>query len=195
MNMRNFVAMTLAAALLSAPAAAVGVFTVDFEDQAPLTFVGNPLVYPEASFTSSGSNFIQVLGSNVLCPAGAFGGCAAVLTVDFPTAPIFFASDVSFDISADNLAGDIGDVYIYRDGVLLATVDLIGDGDTSTPFAVDLSSFSEINQLVLTTTDTNGLYYDNFNFNIIVVDFPVPAPATLALFGLGAAALGLARRR
>lgn len=192
----HIAATALAATLIAAaPAQAIGVFTIDFEDQAPATFVTNPLVYPEATFTSGGDGlFIATTNTNGLCP---FIGleCSASLTVDFLPAPIYFAADVSFTVTGDNAAGLTGQVEIWRAGVLVGVADIVTDGFFATLDLVDLTSFGEINRLVITSTDLAGFSYDNFNFNIIVVDFPVPAPATLALFGLGLAGLGLARRR
>jgi hypothetical protein len=187
-----FAALLLAAA--AAPAQAAGVFTITFEDQPSLAFVSNPLVYPEATFTSLGDgNFIQVFGDNVLCPfVGA--ACNGDLQIDIGAAPFFFGLNLSFEIAADEAPGDIGDIQIFRDGVLVATTDLIADGDVTTRDFVDLTSFGEFNRIIITTTDSLGLYYDNFSFDIIAVD-PIPAPAALALFGLGLAGLGVARRR
>jgi hypothetical protein len=192
----HIAATALGATLVAAaPAQASGVFTIDFEDQTPLTFVSNPLIYPYATFTSGGAGlFIADTNTNGLCPSTGID-CSASLTVDFVPAPIYFAADVSFTVTGDHAAGLTGQVEVWRAGVLVGVADILTDGIFASLDLVDLTSFGEINRLVITSTDLGGFSYDNFNFNIIVVDFPVPAPATLALFGLGLAGLGLARRR
>lgn len=193
--MRNFIAMTVAVLLASAPAAAAGVFTIDFEDQPGLAFVGNPLVYPDATFTSGGEgNYITQTNTNDLCPYIGIE-CTGVLTVDFSNiGPYFFTLDVSFTVTGDNASGLTGSVDVFRDAALLGTVDIMTDGVFESTDLVDLTSFGEITRLVISSTDLAGFSYDNFSYNIIVKD-PLPSPSALALFGLGAAALGFARRR
>ncbi len=188
-------ATALTAAAAAGPAQATGVFMIDFEDQTPLTFVSNPLVYPEATFTSGrGGLFISTTNTNGLCPIDG-RECSASLTVDFLPSPTYYAADVSFTVTGDDVEGFAGMVQVWRAGVLIGVADILTDGIFNSLDLVDLTGFGEINRLVITSTGLAGLSYDNFNFNIIVVDFPVPAPATLALLGLGLAGLGLTRRR
>ncbi|MFN3286853.1 MAG: hypothetical protein ACK40H_00205, partial [Sphingomonadaceae bacterium] len=92
MRLLPLIAATALTATLvaAAPAQATGVFTIDFEDQTPLTFVSNPLVYPEATFTSGrGGLFISTTNTNGLCPIDG-RECSASLTVDFLPSPTYY---------------------------------------------------------------------------------------------------------
>lgn len=148
-------ATAMLAALLAAAPAQSAVFLIDFEDQ-PLGTAANPLVYPEASFsTLGGNNIIINFETNSLCPNPGVG-CDAVLEVQFPAAP-FYAANLTFTVTGDDAAGDVGDVFVYREGALLGSVDLFVDGLSRTQDLIHLTAFPEINRISIFTNDSLGL--------------------------------------
>ena len=155
---------------------------IDFEELAdgPRSV---PLVYPEATFTSASGEFIVNvgLGSKDLC-AFFNGGCGGTLTVDFASP----AGNLQFLSAGDNVSGLLGNASVYVTGIFTTDVAINYDGNGSTYDPVDLSSFSGITRVVLTSTDVGGVSWDNFSFSAAAI----PEPQVYALMLAGMALLG-----
>ncbi|MGH7327114.1 MAG: hypothetical protein ACREJX_02065, partial [Polyangiaceae bacterium] len=118
---------------------------------------------------SSPSEPIHVEGSSVdfgssppnfLCSSS----CVDDYDLDF-AAPV---KGVHFSAVGANDTGTIAKVNVYVSGSLAQTVDIIGQGDTAIPVAVDLSSFSNVTRIEVTNiTDEGGIGIDDLSF-----DFP-----------------------
>jgi len=193
LNRTKFASVASLAAMCISGAAQATV--VDFEGL-PTGAAANPLVLGVASFeTPGGFNFVApAFVSTELCPStSAFNNanCSLNLIVTFSSA----ASNISFEFAGNNLTtigADIGDVQVFAGATLLGTVDVIVlDGSTSTHDLVNLTAFSGVTKLLISSTDYGGVTYDNFSFNAGVV----PEPGTFALLSLGLAGIGLSRRR
>ncbi len=186
---------------IAACTAEAGLFqtvTVDFDDQAggipPIETDG--LFSSDVTFSTDAGNILMIFSG-----AGFVGGSSPnTLTageststsvfdgdiyMDFPVA----AQSVSLDILSDNDSGVIASLNVIHSGGS-TLMDIIGDGDFSTPIGMDLSAFSDVTRIELFgITDEFGLAIDN-----LVFDVPIPAPGSLALFGIGAS-LAMRRRR
>ena len=83
-------------------------------------------------------------------------------------------------------------IDVYVGGVLSATVNLMGDGNSGTTEFHDLTAFSNVTSIFIhDVTDSFGLVYDDFSFQVTAV--PVPAAGFLRFGALGG--LALLRRR
>jgi len=157
---------------------------------------GNPLVLPGATFTTLGGGF-NMIGSFGLCPAPTDDNGTAVCTndlqVDFDTA----SSDVTFVFCCNNnktIGADIGDVQIFSGLALLGTADIVVVDDIGGFDLVDLSAFSAVTRLVISTTDFGGLLFDQFTFTADEQAIPEPATGAIMLGGIGLVAMLLRRR-
>lgn len=179
-----------AAALIGASSASADV--IDFTGL-PDGAASNPLSLPGATFTALGG--FNVVTSGTLCAAVAAGdddNCSRALQVDFDQA----SSGLSFNFWANNtvtIGADIGDVSIFAGAVLLGAVDvLVQDASSLSYDLVDLSAYSGVTRLLITTTDFGGVLYDDFTYSAAV---PEPATWALLISGFGLAGAGLRRRR
>jgi hypothetical protein len=165
----------------------VNAATIDFEGISP-QFGSGPLVLTDATFTSStGTWRLDAAGGTAFCAHSSSGGgnCLGVTTVDF-TQPV---SNLTFVSRADNASGIQSTVDVYVNGIFDSTVNISYDGDGNTNDLVDLSGFSDVTKLILTTQDSFGVGWDDFTYAV------VPVPAAVWLFGGALGALGWARRR
>ena len=93
--------------------------------------------------------------------------------VDF-THPV---NELTFSVLSDNDSGNIAKVRVFTAGTFEAELDVVGDGNFSTPITIDLTSFADITRLeIADIIDEFGLSYDDFEF-----DNPVPEPSSFAL--------------
>ena len=173
-----------------------GAATINFDDLADNVLVTNQ--YADATFSSTGGNVIrtsaQNLGSslpNFICTGFAGGGinCVGEVVVAF-TAPV---SGLSFVVVGDDDVGVNALVDVFDGNGLLATANIIGDGDTGTTYTVDLSAYSGVSGITIrNVTDDAGLGFDDFTFAATTA---TPEPASALLLGGGLLALALRRRR
>ena len=170
--------------------------TIDFSTL-PTGNNPNPLVFPGATFTTIGGfNYITPFASEVaICPSSSStnpANCPDNLEVEFSTP----SSGVSFTFSANNdiTIGDIiGAVQLFDNATFLGTANLIVQDTNSTTFEpVDLSSFTDVTQLLISNTDLGGLVYSDFTFTPSTST--VPEPATWQMI-LGGCLLATAFRR
>jgi hypothetical protein len=139
-----------------------------------------------------------MIGSARLCAAptdgSAVAACTNNLRVDFDAA----SSDVTFVFCCNDnrtIGADIGDVQVFRGLVLLGTADIVvldDSGDSND--LVDLAAFGDITRLVISTTDVDGLLYDDFTFTPGERAIPEPATGVIMLGGIGLVAV-MRRRR
>jgi hypothetical protein len=175
-----------------APASAA---IVDFE-ALPVGNNPNPLILPEATFTTIGGfNFIALAATNGLCPStspSSPASCPLDLDVAFASA----AQNISFNFVGNNditIGDDIGDVEIFSGASLLGVVNLVvTDNVAFSKDLVSLTGFTNVTRLLISTTDFGGLIYDDFAFESSST--PVPEPSTLVMFGLAGAAARFRRR-
>src|SRR5687768_16791839 len=180
--MRKILFTALAAAGMLASAGTATATVVDFAGL-PNGDAANPLTISGATFTTAGGfNVIVTFGSESLCPSAVSNNpsvCALDLDVSF-AAP---SSGISFGFSANNqttVGADIGDVQLFSGVTLLGVVDVIVlDGNLGTFDLVDLSAFSNVTRLLISSTDFGGVVYDDFTF--VPSSLAVPEPATWAL--------------
>ena len=180
---RILIALLLAAA---APATAQAVL-IDFEELfSGLQGVGS-LAYPDATFTAS-TGMVYINGASSSNDFVAFDPInsdgSGITTVDF-TVPV---SNLTFGSAGDNGTGVLSSADVFVNGAFSATVAITYDGVFTSYDPVDLTSFSNVTKLVLSSTDLAGVSWDNFSF-------VVPEPASLALLGLGLVGFAAVRRR
>ncbi len=185
----------LAGAAVLAAAVPAGATVVDFEGL-PLGNNPNPLVLSGASFSvPTGFNYIVSVTTLGLCTSVRSSDpadCSRDLHVGFAGS----ASNISFTFLGNNdttVGDNIGNVAIFNGAMLLGNVGvLVIDTDIFSPDLVSLTGFSNVTNIVVSSTDFGGVVYDDFVFNPAI---STPEPAALALFGLGAATLIAGRRR
>jgi len=190
---------SIAIGLLSllAPLAPAAANDINFDDLPGGTVVTTQ--YAGVTFSSSSGHDVATTAQsatygtsvpNFIC-SGVGGGitCADPVYLDF-LAPV---SDLHFLAVGDDMSGIIGNAAVFAGATLLGSVDIVGDGDPfGTPMLIDLTAFSGITRLEITTTDPAGLGYDDFHF--VPGQGPVPEPATWALMLGGFATIGSALR-
>lgn len=196
--MKMISAALICAASCTAHAGVFDTVTVDFDDQPggipPVETDG--LFSSHVTFSTDASNILMIFSG-----AGFVGGSSPnTLTAAVSTAASVFDGDiymdftvpaqsVSLDILSDNDSGIIAQLNVMHSGGT-TLMDIVGDGDFTTPIGMDLSAFSDVTRIELFgITDEFGLSIDNLVFNV-----PVPAPASVALLGMGSV-LSLRRRR
>ncbi|MFM8900344.1 MAG: PEP-CTERM sorting domain-containing protein [Burkholderiales bacterium] len=196
--MRKFLAI---AALLFASATQAAITTIDFEAIPDGGTVSNQ--YPGAVFSSSGTT-VQVsaysqaswgtAAPRIACPLGSnLGYCSASLIVDF-TSPL---TALQFLFTGDNFAGIVGVANYFNGATLLASQDLLADGNALSSHLESYANASGITRLVVNVSSAEaalaGLGYDDF---VLTTGNTVPEPATLALMltALGMVAWGAKRR-
>src|SRR3954453_20400745 len=155
--------ITVAAfAALAAATPAFASTTIDFESP-PQGFVTNPVTIGDATFsTPTGDLYIgdQLLdGNNEICAFSS--GCIDELDVSFASA----ISGLSFLAVGDDSASTLT-VLLDLVGGATQTVLFTMDGDPSTYDTIDLSTYSNILGLSLTTDDFFGLAYDDFAYDV-----------------------------
>lgn len=135
----------------------------------------------------------QNLGSslpNFIC-SGVSGSinCTDDIFIDFAAA----ISGLTFLSIGANNVGDVGDVRVFANALLLGTVDITANGTPSSPDLVDLSAFSGITRIeIVNITDAAGIGLDDFRFTL---SSAVPEPSTWAMMLLGFGGMGVALRR
>lgn len=172
--------------MVAAPAQAA---VVDFENLSAGT-VYQSLSYDNVTFTNATNRFtvVETAGNARICSSNQIS-CLVPLLVSFDQA----VQGLTFDVTGVNRASSaVGNALIS-----------FGDG-TTTNFALsgqstgvgynrqDLSAFTNISSVLLTTADPLGLSYDNFSFQ---VSNAVPEPATWAMMIGGFGLVGAAMRR
>jgi PEP-CTERM motif-containing protein len=202
MRMLLLSGVALLTGVLSAGMASSAPFVVDFEGL-PLGTNPNPLVAPGlASFTTaSGFNvLLDGFGSTELCPtptAGSGSDCSLDLTVDF-VGPVKNISFLFAGNNDDSPGSAIGEVQVFNGATLLGVQTIfVVDGSAFTPDLVSLTGFTDVSRLVISSTDFNGVVYDDFSFDKIPIPTSagVPEPASWAMMIAGFALVGGALRR
>jgi len=171
--------------------------TIDFDALPNGTIVTTQ--YPGVTFSSSAGHDVVTTAQsatyhttepNFICSGvGAGITCVDPVYLDFSTA----VSGLSFLAVGDDTSGIIGTASVFAGATLLGSVDIVGDGVVSgTPMMIDLSAFSGITRLEITTTDPAGLGYDDFTFK--PGSGAVPELVTWALMAGGFGAVGVAMR-
>ena len=192
-RIRTFTLVTAAIGIgCAVPAAAT---TINFDD------LGNGAIvttqYAGATFSSSFRHDVVTSAqastygtsvANIICSGiDTSITCVDPVYVDF-AAPV---SGLSFYAVGDDSSGPIGLASAFAGATLLGSVNIVGDGLVfGAPMFVDLSAFSGITRLEITTTDPAGLGYDDFTFKT----GGVPEPASWAMMMGGFAAIGGAMR-
>lgn len=186
----------LACFLAVASAGSASAATINFDSVASGTVITNQ--FAPATFSSiAGSQILttaQNLGStlpNFICSGrGGAINCTDAVFVDFSIA----VSNLKFVVVGDNNNGLAGAISIFNGATLLGTQNMIGDGNSGTPFSVDLSGFGSLTRIELTTIDVAGLGYDDFTFDVGAGAVPEPTTWAMMLAGFGAIG-GMLRRR
>ena len=186
MNSRQSVAAAcLALAGLGTSLSAQAVL-IDFEDRADGLQGVASLIYPEATFTSS-TGQVYIKGAGVSKDFCAYdGSCAGALTVDFTTA----ANSLTFTSAGEQGPGLLSNAEVYVNGAFAANVGITYDGIFTTYDPIDLSAYSNVTRVVLTSVDGAGVTWDDFSFTLAV-----PEPQTYALMLAGLAVVGSMARR
>jgi hypothetical protein len=180
------VAATSLVALASATSASAVV--IDFEDLDFGVQPAGPVVYPEATFTSS-SGLLYVGGAGIgkdLCTYT--GSCDADLTVDF-SSPV---SNLSFQAAGDDAASTIFYTVFFGGGGSVGGTFAL-NGTFSTLKTYSFGALSDIVKIEFSDDDGAGIVYDNFTFDVGAG--AVPEPASWAMMIGGMAMVGAAMRR
>ena len=180
----------LAAVAVASAMPAAATTLIDFSDRPDYSQGTNVISYPEATFT--GSDLLFVNGAGVgkdLCVFGSLG-CNGTLTVTFTTA----VSNLSFTTLGDNFVSSLFITIGFAQGVPLNAVAVL-DGYPYQKDFIDLSAYTGITSLILSSDDVYGVAYDDFRFEASPADGGVPEPASWALLLTGFGALGIALRR
>jgi hypothetical protein len=182
------VAATSLVALASATSASAVV--IDFEDLTPGLQAPGPVVYPEATFTSSsGVFYIGGAGiGNDLCTYT--GSCDANLTVDF-AAPV---SNLSFQAAGDDGASTISYTVFFGGGGSLAGSFAL-PGTFSTLKTYSFGALSDIVKVEFSDNDGAGIVYDNFTFDAGAGAVPEPASWAMMIGGMAVVGASMRRRR
>lgn len=155
--------------------------------------------YPGVTFSSSAGHDVVTTSQsstyhtsepNFIC-SGVGGGitCVDPVYLDFSTG----VSGLHFLAVGDDSSGIIGSASVFAGATFLGSVDIVGDGILfDAPMMIDLSAFSGITRLEITTTDPAGLGYDDFTFK--PGSGAVPELVTWALMAVGFGAVGLVMR-
>jgi len=177
--------------------APAGADTIDFDALASGAIVTTQ--YPGVTFSSSAGHDVVTTAQsaayhttepNFIC-SGVGGGitCVDPVYLDFATG----VSGLHFLAVGDDSSGVIGNASVFAGATFLGSVDIVGDGVTfGSPMLIDLSAFSGITRLEITTTDPAGLGYDDFTFTPGAG--AVPELVTWALMAGGFGAVGVAMR-
>ena len=186
----------VAVALLLVTVAPASAGLIDFEGL-PQGNNPNPLALPGATFTTLGGfNYVFfTAATNWLCSSASSSNasdCSPSLDVAFD-AP---ASNLSFAFGGNNIltvGASVGEVQIFSGATLLGTVNmLVSDGQSFTKDLVQLTGFSSVTRLLVSSTDHGGLAYDDFAFDTAAVPDP---GSSLLLLGMSLVGLKAWRKR
>jgi hypothetical protein len=184
--MKMFSAISIAAVAAVSAASPAASTTIDFTGFSTGA-TASPIVYPEATFTSStGRFFVGAAGlANEICPYTVGGNCSASMTVLFSAA----VDGLTFETSGYDGASNLFVSGIGAGGAFATSFNNGGGFDT---LFIDLTAFSGITSLSLSTDDPAGVAYNAFTFQ---ASGAVPEPASWALMIAGAGVAGGAVRR
>lgn len=181
--------------LLSASAAQAN--SVNFNGL-PNGNAANPYAENGATFFVAGgfNTITNLLGAGSLC-ASAYSNsvvdCSLALEVTFAN-PV---AALGFTFAGNNnptIGADIGDVQVFSGASLLGIADVIvQDGNTLSFDLVNLGGFSNVTRLLITSTDSGGVVYDDFIWQAAAVGVPEPAAWLMLIAGFGC--IGAAMRR